>query len=171
MKEPEININIVPTNDILMFGDGMVAQSLGATEGQDNDGREIVDFVLKPSDILRKRFKIPDDELDRNGMMKWRALKSEIIPLNNLDPARRMILYKLNFLHEDTALSSYAKDLAQDNDRLKRKIRIKEGEVMHLTEQLELAKTRPFEFLNQGIDIQKKWSEIMNKDKPQQEEN
>lgn len=168
VENPQVDISVLPTNDLLIFGDGNVAQSLGAVEGTDPFGREVIDFRIKPSDLLRKRFNIKTTDLDRLGMMMFRALKSEVIHLNKYDPARRVIVYKLNFLHEKTAFSSYAKEQSQECERLRRQLTIREGEVMHLTEMLDLAKSKPFEFVNQSIELQDKFSTIINRGKEQQ---
>ncbi len=41
---------------ILEFRDGCIALIQGSKVGEDKNGQKIVDFMIKPSEIMRKRY-------------------------------------------------------------------------------------------------------------------
>ena len=139
--------------DLLEFGDGYVALSLGGVPSEDDSGEKVVDFLIRPSPLLRKRYRIPDSLLSEDFSMRYRVKEKDLIPINMFDAANRRWLYIKNFNHEETELTKWGWKLRKENEMLRDRIMTLEGENMWLLEQLQLAKTNPREFLAQGAEI------------------
>lgn len=161
MDKPREEILVSPVFTILEFGDGYIAMSQGAIESKDDEGREIVDFTIKPSDLLRKRYDIKENMLDQNRNIPFRVFKKDLIPLNQFDDANRKWLYTKTFNHEETEISKIGWNLRARLEEMEKRVMILEGELIWLSEQLQLAKTNPNEFLAQGFDIFDKYSSKM----------
>ena len=125
----------------------------GAIEGTDEEGKKIVDFIIKPTSLLRKRYDIKDSVLDQNGNMPFRVYKKDLIPLNLLDDANRKWLYIKTFNHDETEISKIAWDLRERLAEEEKRVVILEGELIWMSEQLQLAKTNPAEFVAQGAEV------------------
>ena len=82
MEKPEEEILLQPEYAILEFGDGYIALIQGATEQVLEDGRKVVRFMIKPSNILRKRYRIGDNQLNQNGQMPFIAETKDLIPIS-----------------------------------------------------------------------------------------
>jgi len=165
VDKPSETILVTPEFAILEFGDGYLALSQGGIEGTDEEGRAIVDFIIKPSDLLRKRYDIREDMLDQNRNMPFRVFKKDLIPLNLYDDANRKWLYIKTFKHDETEVSKVGWDLRKRLEEMEKRVLVLEGELIWLSEQLQLAKTNPQEFAAQGMEIfdkmSSKWLELM----------
>ncbi len=159
-EDPSTGILVQPEFAILEFGDGYIALIQGAVEGKDEEGKGVVDFIIKPSNLLRKRYDIKDDVLDQNRNMPFRVYKKDLIPLNQLDDANRKWLYIKTFNHDETEVSKIGWSLRERLSEEERKVVILEGENIWLFEQLQLAKTSPAEFLAQGAEV---WEKVLSK--------
>ena len=87
-ENPAEEILVAPEFATLYFGDGYIALIQGGIE-KEEDGRRVVHFMIKPSDLLRKRYDIKDSMLNVNGAMPFKVYKDELITLNQFDDANR----------------------------------------------------------------------------------
>ena len=172
-EKPGIEILAEPQWDILEYGDGYIALALGGIITESEEGEKVVDFMIKPSPLLRKRYNIPDSQLNINLCMSYRVCWRDLIPLNMFDAANRKWLYIKNFRHEQTELTRWGWKLRKENEMLSQRIQTLEGENMWLLEQLQLAKTNPQEFIKQGTEILEsvgsRFADILRGDKEKQE--
>lgn len=152
-ENPQEEILLAPEYAIMIFGDGHIALTQGGTETEDEEGREVIEFLIKPSDNLKKRYNIRQEQLNRNGAMLFPVLKSDLIPLNMYDDSNRRWLYIKNFKHEDTAVGSIGWNERKKSEEYKRRIIFLEGNLIYMSEQLQLAKTNPAEFVTQGAEV------------------
>ncbi len=153
VDRPSETILVSPEYAILEFGDGYIAQIQGATEGTDEEGKKIVDFIIKPSSLLRKRYDIKDSMLDQNRNMPFRVYKKDLIPINQFDDANRKWLYIKTFNHDETEISNIGWSLRERLAEEEKRVIVLEGELIWLSEQLQLAKTNPAEFVAQGAEV------------------
>lgn len=161
MDKPEEEIIVQPEYAILEFGDGYIALIQGATEQVLEDGRKVVRFMIRPTNILRKRYRIGDNQLNQNGVMPFIVEKKDLIPINILDDANRKWLYIKTFNHDETGISELGWGLRKQLGEAEKRIFMLEGEILWLSEQLQLAKTNPQEFAAQGIELFDKYSSKM----------
>lgn len=157
-ERPSEEILVAPEYAILEFGDGYIALIQGGIEKEDEKGRQIVDFMIKPSELLKKRYNIKDSVLNVNGAMPFRILRKDLIPLNQFDDANKKWLYVKTFDHHETEISKLSWNLRKRLEELERRIITLEGELIWLSEQLQLAKTSPAEYMAQGTEIFEKVS-------------
>ncbi len=109
----------------IIFIDSLKAQVAGAKEFK-KDGVELIEFYLMPFDSTAKRFGIDlKKDLDNRGYCYKVYPKEVIINLNEYDPGRRFYLSFLNWAGKKSGASDKILGLAQAEDiiRLKRKIR------------------------------------------------
>ncbi len=151
--KPQEEILVQPEYSILEFGDGYIALIQGAVEGKDEEGKGVVDFIIKPSNLLRKRYNIKDSMLDQNRNMPFKLYKKDLIPINQLDDANRKWMYIKNFNHDETEISKIGWSLRERLAEEEKRVIVLEGELIWLSEQLQLAKTNPAEFLAQGAEV------------------
>ena len=161
MDKPEEEIIVQPEYAILEFGDGYIALIQGATEKILDDGRRVVRFMIKPTNILRKRYRIGDNQLNQNGVMPFIVEKNDLIAINILDDANRKWLYIKTFNHDETEISKLEWSIRKQLGESEKRIFMLEGEILWLSEQLQLAKTNPQEFAAQGIELFDKYSSKM----------
>lgn len=153
MDNPREDVLVQPEFAILEFGDGYIAMTQGGTQKVDNEGRKIIEFLIKPSNLLRKRFDIREEQLNNNGAMLYSVLREDLIPINMFDDANRKWLYVKNFDREDTEITRLSWDLRRRLQDSERRVMVLEGELIWLSEQLQLAKTNPAEFAAQGFEL------------------
>ena len=153
IEKPEEEILVAPEYAILEFGDGYIALVRGATEQVEVDGRKVIRFMIEPSNLLRKRYKIGDNQLNQNRQMPFIAEKNDLIPINILDDANRKWLYIKTFNHDETELSNLGHSLRKQLGESQKRVVMLEGEIIWLWEQLQLAKTNPQEFAAQGWEM------------------
>lgn len=159
MSNPREDITLDPEFAMIIFGDGHLALSQGAKEEEDDKGREIVNFTVKPSAALRKRYDIRDERLNNHGNIQdYKVLKKDLISLNQFDDANRRILYIKTFEHNETEVSKIAWTLRKRLEEMEIRVIVLEGELIWLSEQLQLAKTNPAEFNAQGLEMLEKMS-------------
>ncbi len=151
--KPQEEISAQPEYSILEFGDGYIALIQGAVEGTDEEGKKIVDFIIKPSNLLRKRYDIKDSMLDQNRNMPFKAYRKDLIPINQFDDANRKWLYIKTFNHDETEISKIAWSLRERLAEQEKRVIVLEGELIWQSEQLQLAKTNPAEFVSQGAEV------------------
>ncbi len=151
--KPKEDILVSPEYATLEFGDGYIALIQGGKEEATSEGEKVVDFTIKPSSSLRKRYDIKDNVLDRNMNMTFRVKKKDLVPLNLFDDANKKWLYIKNFNHDETEISNIGWSLREQLTEAEKKVIILEGENIWLSEQLQLAKTNPSEFLKQGTEV------------------
>ncbi len=160
-EKPSTEILMSPEYAMLEFGDAYRALIQGGKEGKDDNGEKIVDFVIKPSPLLRKRYDIKDSMLDDNKNMPFRVFKKDLIALNLYDDANKKWLYIKTFNHDETEVSKIGWSLREQLAEAERRLIVIEGENIWLSEQLQLAKTNPAEFLAQGTEVFEKISSKM----------
>ena len=157
-ERPQEEILVAPEYSLLEFGDGYLALIQGGVEKVDNDGKRVVEFMIKPSDLLRKRYDIKDSVLNQNGALNFKAFKKDLIPLNQFDDANRKWLYIKTFNHDETEISKIGWNLRKRLEEMEKKVMVLEGELIWMSEQLQLAKTNPAEFITQGTEVFEKIS-------------
>lgn len=161
IENPEEEILLPPEFAILIFGDGHIAQTQGGKEEEDDEGREIIRFLIKPSSPLRKRYNIREDQLNRNGAMPFPVLKNDLIALNMYDDSNRRWLYIKTFEHKDSAIGEIGWNLRKRLEEYQRRVIFLEGNLIWMSEQLQLAKMNPAEFATQGTDVLKAVSGVV----------
>ena len=160
-ERPSEEILVTPEYTILEFGDGYIALIMGGVEEEDAKGQQIISFMIKPSNLLRKRYNIRDSMLNQNGQMPFKAKKDDLIPLNQFDDANKKWLYVKTFNHVDTEISKIGWNLRKRLEEMRERVIVLEGELLWMSEQLQLAKTNPTEFIMQGAEIYEKLSSNM----------
>jgi len=153
MENPQEEILLPPEYAILIFGDGHIALTQGGRETEKEDGTEVIEFLIKPSDNLRKRYNIRQEQLNKNGAMLFPCSKADLVPLNMYDDSNRRWLYTKTYEHKETAVGNIGWNLKKENEELKRKVIFLEGNLIYMSEQLQLAKTNPAEFVTQGTEV------------------
>lgn len=169
-EKPREEIMIDPRWSILQDGLGYNVLLVGGISYTNTDGEEVVEFTIKPDEIVRKRYNLRYGyELNDMGNMKFIAKKIDLIPLNMYDDANRKWLYVRSLKHEETELSQREKSLKLKIESKDRRILLLEGENIRLSEQLNLAKTSPAKFIQQSSEVFKEsakaLAEITNRDK------
>lgn len=152
-ENPETDILASPEHSILEFGDGFLATLASGVESVDEKGQIIVDMVILPEDLLKKRYNLPDSDLNSSGWMHFKVNKIDLVPLNVFDSAKRKWLYLKTFDKQETAISRLSKDLREEIKFLGNELSRQEGDVIFLIEQLDLARNNPAEFMNQGMEM------------------
>jgi len=153
MENPKTEMLVTPEWSTLIFGDGYIALMQGAIE-KEEEGIKIVEATIKPHPLLRKRYNIRDSELDNNGnILSFKMKKNDIIPLNLYDDAARTFLYVKNYNHEETDLGNITWDYRKRLEQANKRLWILEGEVIYLSELVNLAKTNPMEFAALPLEI------------------
>lgn len=122
-------------------------------EKMDEEGQRIIEFMIKPSDLLKKRYNIRESMLDRNKNIPFKAYKQDLIALNQFDDANRKWLYLKTYNHDETEVSKVGWEQRKKIAEMQKRIIFVEGELIWLSEQLQLAKTNPAEFATQGMEI------------------
>lgn len=156
-ENPSEEILVNPQRALLEFGDGYLAMILGGIESTE-DGLKVVNFTIKPSQLLRKWYDIKDSQLNKNGCMNFKVYKKDLVPLNQFDDANRKWMYLKNFLHEETEISKLNWDLRKRLDETEREKILLEGELLWYFEQLQMAKSNPAEFMAQSFEVFDKMS-------------
>lgn len=157
-EKPQEEILVTPEYTILEFGDGYIALIQGGVEKTDNEGRKVVKFMIKPSELLRKRYDIKDSMLNQNGALQFKAYKKDLITLNQYDDANRKVLYIKTFNYDETEISKIGWNLRKRLEEMEKRVIVLEGELIWMSEQLQLAKTNPAEFITQGTEVFEKIS-------------
>ena len=163
MENPQEEILVSPAFSLLEFGDGYIAMILGGIEGEDSAGLKVVDFIIKPSQLLRKRYNIKDSQLNKNECMPYRVYKSDLIPINQFDDANRKWMYIKNFNHEDTEISKIEWNLRNLLKESEKRVALLEGDILWYYDQLQLAKMNPSEFMAQSFEFFDKMGSINEK--------
>jgi len=162
-EKPQEEILVAPEYPMLEFGDGYLALIQGGIEGENDDGQKIVDFMIEPSDLLKKRYDIKDSMLNQNRALPFRVLKKDLIPLNLLDEANKKWLYIKTYTHQETEISKIGWDLRKRLEEKEKQIWLIQGELIWQSEQLQLAKTNPAEFIMQGTEVfEKSLSKVLD---------
>jgi len=91
--------------------------------------------------------------LDQNRNMPFRVFKKDLIPINQLDDPNRKWLYINTFNHDETEISKIGWSLRERLAEEEKRVIVLEGELIWQSEQLQLAKTNPAEFLAQGTEV------------------
>jgi len=152
-EKPQEQILEEPKWSFLETGDGYLALIQGALQKTDEGGRRLIEFLIKPSLLLRKRYNIREEQLNDNGAMLFTVLEADLVPLNIFDDANRKWLYMKTFNHEETELSKLHWKLKQQLESETKKRIMVEGEILWMQEQLQLAKTNPQQYMAQGLEI------------------
>ncbi|CAK0756832.1 hypothetical protein CCP1ISM_60028 [Azospirillaceae bacterium] len=161
MDNPKTDMLIQPEWSTLIFGDGYIALMQGAIEKEEG-GIRIVEVTIKPHTHLRKRYNIREGDLDNNGnITSYRMKKDDLIPLNLFDDANRTFLYVKNYNHQDTDVGRMEWDLRKRLEEKDKKLWVMEGELIHQSEMLNLAKTNPMEFAALPLEIFEKMMDNM----------
>lgn len=157
-ERPSEEILVTPEYTILEFGDGYIALIMGGIEEENEKGQKIVKFMIKPSNLLRKRYNIKESMLNQNGQLPFTVKKDDLIPLNQFDDANKKWLYVKTFSHAETEISKIGWSLRKRLEEMSERVIVIEGELIWMSEQLQLAKTNPTEFITQGTEIYEKLS-------------
>jgi len=155
-NNPSETILVAPEYAILEFGDGYLALIQGGIKKTNEEGIRMVELMIKPSDLLRKRFEIKDNMLNQNGVMPFKMNEDDLIPLNQFDDANRKWLYIKTFNHDETEISKIGWILRKRLEETEKRVIVLEGELIWMSEQLQLAKTNPAEFISQGAEVYEK---------------
>jgi len=153
MANVKEDILVVPERGILEFGNGYSALIFEAVETEDNSGNDVVKFMIQPSELLRKRYSISDDMLNKNRQMPYMVKRIDLIFINILDDSNRKVMYVYSFDHKETAISKLSQDL---RIRLEEEIRMRkilEGQVIFYADQFSLSKNNPVEFMAQPMEL------------------
>ncbi len=162
-EKPSEEILVSPEYAILEFGDGYIALIQAGIEGENDDGQKVVDFMIEPSDLLKKRYNIKDSMLNQNRALPFRVLKNDLIPLNLLDEANKKWLYIKTYDHQETEVSNIGWDLRKRLEGKEKQLWVVQGEMIWLSEQIQLAKTNPAEFIIQGTEVfEKSLSKVLD---------
>lgn len=154
-EQPEREIMLDPRWSILQDGLGYNVLVVGGVPGIDKDGREVVIFTIKPDETVRRRYDLRRGrEVDQEtGNMRLIVLKKDLIPLNVYDDANKKWLYTKTLKHDPTDLSKREENLKSTIEVKERRILLLEAENIRLQEQLELARTNPAKFIQQGAEV------------------
>lgn len=154
METPEKDIMVEPKWSILEDGRGYQVLSVGGLPFVDKDGRRCIRFKIKPDDIVKKRYNLAlGKELDEMGNMFFAVLESDLIPLNVYDDANKKWIYVKSFKHEQTDLSDREDFLKRKLAFAERRILLLEGQIIKLSEQLELAKLETGKYVSQASEV------------------
>lgn len=154
MPNPSETILESPGWATLIFGDGYLALMQGGIENENSGGERIVSVTIKPHSSLRKRYNIKDSDLNNSGNLEnYQMNKEDIIVLNQWDDANRTVLYIKNYLHQETDLCRVNWDLRKQLQEERTKRVIIEGYLIRLSEDLQLAKQNPAEYISQGLEL------------------
>ena len=162
-EKPETEILVQPENSILELGDGYLATLFSAIEVEEENGKTIIDALIEPSLLLKKRYNIPDSDLNANRQMHFKMAKIDLIPINLFDSANRKWLYTKTFKHVSTPVDKLSLDLKDQVTQLEQRVWSLEGDIAFLSEQLQLAKDNPGEYSAQSLELAEKMSSIMMK--------
>lgn len=153
-RDPKTEIMIDPRWSILMDGLGYQVLVVGGMPGVDKDGRAVVKFIIKPDEVVRKRYNWRGDaELNEAGNKEIIIAKIDLIPLNLYDDANKKWLYVKSFNHEETDLSQREKILKLELDRKTKENQQLEAENIRLNEINELYRTNPEKAVGANFEI------------------
>lgn len=170
-EKPREEILVTPSWGILEFGDGYIAQMQGATTIENQDGTRVIEAIIKPEELMKKRYNIKDSELDTNGNLTFKMNFNDLVPLNLFDDAKRKWLYIKTFKYKETEISNIGWELRRRLEEERKKRIILEGNLIWYAEQLSLAKNNPVEFMGQGLELFNKMQEsVANLMKKKEEE-
>lgn len=150
---PREDIIATPKQDLLQFGDSYVALIVNCMPYTNETGEEMLEYLIIPHELLKKRYNIRDSELDSSGALKYIVKKIDVIDMNKYDAAARCFLYIKNYNHGDTDISKREEYLRRQVEFNQKTIWSMQGELIHISEQLQLAKSNPQEFLSQGLPL------------------
>ena len=152
MENPQVELLVEPEWSTLIFGDGYIALMQGAIEIEEG-GVKIINATIKPHPHLRKRYNIRESDLVNGNILSYRMNKSDLIPLNLYDDANRTFLYLKNYNHNETDVGNATWGLRKRLEEADKKLWIVEGELIYLSELVNLAKTNPMEFASLPLEI------------------
>lgn len=143
-KDPQKEIFVDPQNSIIMDGLGFRALCAGELPTVDRDGKEVVNFIIKPDSTVRKRYNWRlDHEIDSLGNKKITIAQIDLIPLNIFDDSNRMWLYVKSFNHDETPLSKREEYLKKEIERLRKEKDQLEAENLRLSEVNDILRQNP----------------------------
>lgn len=151
---------IDPRWSILMDGLGYQVLVVEGMPSVDRDGNEVVEFIIKPDEVVRKRYKWRgEQEIDGLGNKKITIAKIDLIPLNMYDDANKKWLYVKSFNHDDTDMSKRESFLKMEISRLKKENLQYEAENLRLNEVNELFRTNPEKALSTSAEFLQKMAQ------------
>lgn len=154
IEDPEKNIMLSPSWSILEDGLGYNVLVIGGIPKVDKEGREIVEFMIKVDDVVKKRYKLRRGvELSESDTMKLTVLKIDLIPLNMYDDANKKWLYVKSFANETTEVSKREENLKAVMNVKDKRILLLEAENIRLNEQIMLFRTNPAMAASQGAEV------------------
>ena len=151
---PQKDILLDPRWAVLEDGLGYNVLITGGIPKIDNQGREIVEFMIKVDEVVRKRYNFRRGvELNEQDSLKLVVLKQDLIPLNLYDDANKKWLYVKSLNHEPTELSKREENLKIVINIKEKRMALLEAENIRLNEQLLLFRTNPAMAAAQGAEI------------------
>jgi len=110
---------------------------------------------------MRKRYNIPRESLNINGVMPFRVLKKDLQPMNLWDKAKERWLYLKTFDGKETDVGNPSKFFRVQLEEAQKFIWCIEGDNIFLSEQCNQLRNAPGEVLAQNSEIINKTIEPM----------
>lgn len=152
VDNPREDILAIAQFPYLIFGNGYFAMIVGGVETQDSEGREIVELQIIPEELLRKRYDIKKEQLNINGVMTYRVLRKDLIPLNLFDKAKERWLYLKTFDGKETEIGGPSRFLRARLEEREKYCWMLEGDNIYLSEQCISLRMNPGEVMAQGTE-------------------
>lgn len=131
-------------DDWIWFGDGNMCIYLEKFERTDEDGVEIVHFLIRPSNPMQNEYDLNEHIDSRDGLMMVEFPKTAVEPLVNM-PGKNRILVVYNVLGEPTPLSRKSAVLETQVIQQQKIIRAQEIQISTLAEKYKKLSERETE--------------------------
>lgn len=172
VDDPRKDILLEPLHSIIVDGLGYSVLSLGGVPAKDQNGKEVIKFVIKVDEVVRKRYGLRKGvEIDDNNTMHLVVDKLDLIPMNMYDDTNRKWLYVKSLDHHPTEISRREENLKTLINSRERRILLLDAEIIRLSEQLELARTNAAKFISQSGEVYEKAYASASRNLQQKEEN
>lgn len=153
MDKPREEIIVPPKNDLLQFGDGYEALIVNCMPYVNDEGIEMLEYTIIPHELLKKRYNIRDSELNSSGALVYHVKKIDVLDINKYDASARKFMYVKTYNHTPTEISKRDEYLRNQLEQRDKTIWSMEGDLISMSEQLNLAKSNPQEFIAQGLPL------------------
>jgi hypothetical protein len=164
VENPQKEIRREAQLSIITDGIGCNFLNLGGTPKINQEGEEIIEFVIKVDEIVQRTYNLRRGyELDEQDNMKWTVKKIDLIPFNQYDDSNRRWLYVNTLKHEPTEFSKREANLKTIINIKDKRILLLEAENIRLNEQIMLFRTNPAMAAAQGAEVFEKTAEAVAK--------
>lgn len=146
------DIRLEPVYPWMYFGDGYMGQVISLVQGRDNDGEDVWEVILIPTEELAKKYNITLDQLDENLSLSVNYPYEFVVQLS-FDPVYPVYFNFLKFDGTEAPATKFWKGYQEKQkiDNLNRFINHLKAQNAYLTEQLEKAKTNIRQFIKEEI--------------------